>query len=106
MKRKSVFLITWTVAHPFVFLLGAGALGCLTRQLSSDAGAALMRWYIQVMLPLFSLAYALFRRGIELPVLLIVLLFLASGYLWGLSLWHARAAYRRLHNLPPLEWRS
>ena len=104
MERKWVFLIVCTIAHPVVFVLCAAALMCLRDRMPPEALYECGRALLQVMLPLLPVFTGLFSGpSAHKPALsLIVFFFLSNGLLWALSLWYARAAWRRLRNLPPV----
>lgn len=100
MKRKGTFLLVCTLAYPIVFFACGGVFWCLLFLLPEAARQVGAELYLRVMLPLIPL---LERVDIRTPSLSVdVLFFLSNGYLWGLCLWHARAAWRRLRNLPPV----
>ena len=101
MKSKHVFLIVCTLAHPVLFSLGGVALWCLIGTRPGGPGQSLGQLYMQASLPLYPWMPAFSRTGVS-PLLMSVLFFLANGFLWALSLWYARVAWRRLRNLPPV----
>jgi hypothetical protein len=111
MKRRQVFLIVCTLAHPIVFFVCGGALQWLLSLVpaASQPGAsrAVGDLYVKLLLPLFPVIPLLSRAGIPpLTLSVTVVFFLCNGFLWALTLWYARIAWRRVRNLPPIKGRA
>lgn len=108
MKRRRVFLIVCTLAHPIVFFVCGGVLWWLSSLMPAASQPAASRavgdLYMQLMLPLFPVIPLLARAGIPpLSLGFVAVFFLSNGFLWALTLWYTRITWRRLRNLPPVE---